>query len=137
MKKIVALLLALMLCLGSFPAFADVDLSAYSQEELIALRDLINLELLKRGIEKEVTVPIGMYEVGVDIPAGTYTVKPKPNGYANIEVWKSVSSKYSMSSEFVSDYDKEYIGKLKLIDGNIIEITHGSLVFSPYQGLGF
>ena len=135
MKKIVALLLALLLCLGSFPAFAAVDLSAYTQEELLALRDSINQELLKRGIEKEVTVPNGMYIVGVDIPAGTYTLKP--NGYAVCKVWKSVSSKYSFFSEGVSESDNEYIGKLILIEGNIVEITYGSFVFSPYQGLGF
>lgn len=135
MKKIVALLLALLLCLGSFPAFANVNLSACTQEELLALRDSINQELLKRGIEKEVTVPIGMYEVGVDIPAGTYTLKP--NGFAVVEVWKNVSSKYSMFYEGVSASDKEYIGKLILIEGNIVEITYGSFVFSPYQGLGF
>lgn len=137
MKKIAALLLALILCLGSLPAFADVDLSAYTQEELLALRDKINEELLKRGIEKKVEVPQGRYIVGEDIPAGTYTLKPKPNGFAVIEVWKNASSKYNMFYESVSDYDKEYIGKLQLVEGNIVEITYGSFVFSPYQGLGF
>lgn len=135
MKKIVALLLAVLICLGSFPAFADVDLSGYTQEELLALREAIKQELLKRGIEKEVTVPIGMYEVGVDIPAGTYTLKP--NGFSVIEVWKSISSKNSMFYEGVSEIDNESIGKLILIEGNIVEITYGSFVFSPYQGLGF
>jgi hypothetical protein len=138
MKKIVALLLAVLICLGSFPTFADVDLSGYTQEELLTLRDIINKELLKRGIEKEVIVPIGTYEVGVDIPEGIYRVKPAKSG-AGIRVYENISCSYYdfFISEYLSFYDDESIGKLTLKKGNICVIEDGSLSFSPYQGLGF
>lgn len=136
MKKIAALLLALLLCMGSLPAFADVDLSAYTQEELLALRDKINQELLKRGIEKEVIVPIGSYVVGVDIPAGVYTIKTIKDG-ASLKVREAINSSRYFFSEYISHYDNDIIGKITLVDGNIVEIGDSNLLFSPYQGLGF
>ena len=135
MKKIAAFLLALVLCLGSLPAFAVVDLGEFTQEDLIALRESINQELLRRGIEKEVTVPVGVYVVGVDIPAGTYSIKPEVYGW--IRLYKNASASFSMFSEGIEKRKNEYIGKLVLTDGNIVEITSGSLIFAPYQGLGF
>ncbi len=136
MKKIVALLLALLFCLGSFPAFAAVDLSAYTQEELLALRDSINKELLKRGIEKEVIVPIGIYIVGEDIPAGVYTIKTINDG-AELKVYENIHSSRHFFYEYLTHYDSEAIGKLTLTNGNIVEIGDSNLLFTPYQGLGF
>lgn len=135
MKKIVALLLALLLCLGSFPAFAELDFSRFTSDELIYLRNEINKELLKRGIEKEVEVPIGKYEVGVEIPAGTYTIRSE--GHGVIEVYENSSAKYYTFHEGLTSWNNTYIGKLTLVPGNIVEITYGTLIFSPYQGLGF
>lgn len=135
MKKIAALLLALILCLGSLPAFADVDLSAYTQEELLSLRDKINQELLKRGIIKVVAVPIGMYIVGEDIPAGAYTIKPER--YSWIDVYTDESMKKRSFGEGLQASKNEYIGKLILEDGNLVSVEEGTLFFSPYQGLGF
>ncbi len=134
MKKIVALLLALMLCLGSFPAFADVDLSAYTQEELISLRDLINQELLKRGIEKAVEVPPGIYIVGEDIPEGTYTITTYASSWF---CSLNVSDRSGKRVFYGSFNDGEKIGKLVLENGYTVEIEYENAVFSPYQGLGF
>lgn len=136
MKKIVAFLLALLLCLGSFPAFANVDLSAYTQEELLALRDSINMELLKRGIEKEVIVPIGTYEIGVDIPEGVYTINTVNDG-AGFKVYENANSSRFFINEYISHYDRESIGKITLKNGNIVIISDSKVIFSPYQGLGF
>lgn len=134
MKKIAAFLLALVLCLGSFPAFADVDLSAYTQEELLALRDSINQELLKRGIEKEVEVPPGIYVVGEDIPAGTYTITTHATSWF---CSLNVSNKSGKKVFYGSFNNGEKIGKLVLEDGFTVEIEYEAAVFSPYQGLGF
>lgn len=134
MKKIVAFLLALMLCLGSFPAFADVNLSACTQEELLALRDSINKELLKRGIEKAVEVPPGIYIVGEDIPEGTYTITT----YASSWFCSLTVSDRSGKRVFHGSFDNgEKIGKLVLENGYNVEIEYENAVFSPYQGLGF
>lgn len=134
MKKIAAFLLALLLCLGSFPAFADVDLSAYTHEELIALRDLINQELLKRGIEKEVEVPVGIYIVGEDIPEGTYSI------YTSSSDWFSSFHVYDNNGDYIIIESIQYgkhIGKVVLKNGYTVEIEYQSVIFAPYQGLGF
>ena len=136
MKKIFALVLALLLLCGSVSAFAASPLADYTVEQLLALRAQINAELAARGIEKDVFVPIGIYEVGVDIPAGVYTVKTHKSG-ASIRVY--VDAEYSdyIISEYLSYYDGDYIGKLTLKDGFFVVIGDGKLVFSPYKGLDF
>ncbi|MBR3927755.1 MAG: hypothetical protein IKJ65_01985 [Clostridia bacterium] len=136
MKKIVALLLALMLCLGSFPAFAELDFSKFTNEELIYLRNQINKELLERGVEKEVVVPMGRYIVGIDIPAGTYTVRPYTS-YGTFHLYVDEKAKYPFIGEVMAVRDNEYIGKVIFENGNVVELEGTSFVFSPYQGLGF
>ena len=84
MKKLIAILLAV-LTLGSASALAQVsgtnqssaaiDLSGMSYDELVALKDQINLAMWESEDWQEVTVPQGVYEVGVDIPAGHWTIK--------------------------------------------------------------
>lgn len=135
MKKILAFVLALLLCCGSV-AFADVSLADLTAEELIALRAQINAELMKRGIEKEVFVPIGIYEVGIDIPEGVYTVKTYKSG-AEITVYEDEKHSRYIISEYLSYYDGDYIGKLTLKDGYIVIIEDGTLCFSAYKGLDF
>lgn len=134
MKKIVALLLALMLCLGSFPALAVVDLNEYDQDQLIALRNRINAELLKRGITKKVVVPVGVYIVGEDIPAGSYSI------YTASKDWFSGFRVEDPNGDFYmyeSITEDSFIGKVVLKDGYIVEIEYDPVTFYPYQGLGF
>lgn len=73
MKRLFAILAALLMLTTS--AFAEIDLSGMSYEELINLSEQVKLEIWKRAETKGVTVPAGYWEVGVDIPAGTYTIK--------------------------------------------------------------
>ncbi|MBE5792440.1 MAG: hypothetical protein E7322_09835 [Clostridiales bacterium] len=134
MKKIVALLLALLFVLASVPVYAKTDFDSYTTEELISLRVSINVELLLRGAEKDFVVPIGVYTVGEDIPAGSYTVRAVTYGY--ITLYEDADSFYSFS-EGINNADGEYIGKLTLEKGNIVKVLSGRLLFSPYQGLGF
>ena len=73
MKRICALIAALLLLAST--AIAEMDLSAMSYEDLINLSEQVKLEIWIRAETKAVTVPAGYWEVGVDIPAGTYTIK--------------------------------------------------------------
>ena len=54
-------------------AVADsVDLSSMSNDEIIALLENVNSEIVRRGIGKTAKLPKGTYIAGNDIPAGKY-----------------------------------------------------------------
>lgn len=73
MKRVFAVAAVFMLLLSS--AIAEINLSNMSVAQLIALKEQINNELMSRPQIKSVTVPQGLWVVGKDIPAGTYTLK--------------------------------------------------------------
>ena len=127
-KKILSVILTL--CLLPVIALAEVDLSAMSVDELIALNKAVVMELMSRKDFKEVAVPSGEYKVGEDIPAGAYTVKAKQF---------AVLVTYEKNGDYGDVYTVESdscIGKLTLEKGESIQIT-GDVIFTPYAGLGF
>jgi len=138
MKKIIVMLLLVCLSLP-LTVTADVsmpDLTEYSTEDLIALKTLIAQEMLERGIEKQATVPIGKYIIGVDIPAGTYTLKPAKSGFT-IHVYPNVNKTGTYDyiyGEFVKS--TEYIGKIELPEGQVLEID-ANVIFTVYTGISF
>lgn len=131
-KKFLSVILVL--CLLPVIALAEVDLSAMSVDELIALNKAVVMELMSRKDFKEVTVPAGEYKVGEDIPAGIYTVKVKANQFASLNVLDS--KKNYTSKIYVVEVDNP-IGKLVLEEGEIVATTYSSVIFTPYAGLGF
>jgi len=73
MKKFVICILALLLICCA--AMAEIDLSGMSYDELVALKDQINLAMWECEEWQEVTVPEGVWVVGEDIPAGHWTIR--------------------------------------------------------------
>lgn len=86
-KKLLSILLAVFLCV---PASAETDYSAMTAEELIALFNSINSEMADLQKEMQdvawaigqkklypVTVPSGVWEIGVDIPAGRWWIETR------------------------------------------------------------
>lgn len=82
MKKLFAVLLTVTLLISS--AASAMDLSGMSFDELVALRDQINLAIWNCQEWQEVTVPAGVWVIGEDIPAGHWTIRPLPNDYVNV-----------------------------------------------------
>lgn len=75
MKRFFVFFLAALL-LFSFPASADLpDLSGLSFDELIVLREQLNAAIWSSQDWQEVTVPAGTYQIGVDIPAGHWSLR--------------------------------------------------------------
>ena len=82
---------------------------------------------------KEVTVPGGEWVVGEDIPAGEYSISPtKMGGYVHIYDAKGKT----LVSQGVRKEDNS-IGKVELLDGYVVKIENGSVIFAPPKGLGF
>lgn len=123
-----------------FSAPASAELTNLTEgvplDELIAAKLMIESEIATRKNEfKTVTVPIGRYTVGFDIPAGVYTITGAASGWL-----PSVVCVYNQHGDRlyrgqVSNGDK--IGRLELIFGQTVEIEIDQVVFSTYEGLGF
>lgn len=155
MKRFICLLLSLVL----FPlvSLADLpDISGLSYDELVQLKDRINLAMWNSEEWQEVTVPIGVWTVGVDIPVGHWSISYSPDSSSK---WASI--KYcDMLNEAGTDAGNQFYCKIygylnvappdndnypetvdiNLVPGTYIIIGHSPVVFRPYTGkpsLGF
>ena len=158
MKKLVALVLAIVLSAGI--ALAEgIDLSGMSYDELVALKDRINLAMWQSEEWQEVTVPQGVWKVGEDIPAGHWTVKctsergvkqtrinwgEKLDSDGNSIAWNgrhSILNDVNNTNYKYYEYDGELTEySFEVFDGDYIVIEKAPAVFTPYQGkpsLGF
>ncbi len=156
MKKILSALLVLILLTSASLGMAEVDLTGLSYDELVALKAQVDLAIWESEEWQEVTVPQGVYEVGVDIPVGHWTILPADGGYSYVTcgdmldntkkdiswegdyyVSQSLTSpnySYYSESQDVTQVDFE------LEDGMYVVIDSGSVIFTPYAGkasLGF
>ena len=154
-KRLICCLLTLMLLVPMALA-DDIDLSGLSFEELAALRDRIQLEMMTRDEWQEVVVPQGVWEVGRDIPAGSWNIKvsvgTRSSVYCGITIsdkldstrTKAVSSGkvyvYQQLSHPNSTYTAPEELNVTLPNGVYVVIEASDVVFSPYHGkpsLGF
>ena len=158
MKKLLSFILVLLMC--SPLALADIDLSGLSFEELAKLRDQCQYEMWQRNEWQEVRVPQGIWEVGVDIPAGEWTVMCADEGlwdFAYITIGSKLNInkteiEYSWDTSTVMIYkastnNDNYKGNstsanITLVKGQYIDIAYNycAVIFTPYTGkpsLGF
>lgn len=131
MKKLLSLIIVSLLIFTS--AYAEVNLSDFSFEELLELQKQVNSEIISRPEWKEVKVPSGTWIVGEDIPAGFYSISPKELGaYLRI---RDAKGKIAISGGI--RHDEDLIAKYELKEGYTVEIEDGALYFAPAQSLGF
>lgn len=154
MKKVMTICMTLALVFALAPAAsADVDLSGMSFDELVALRNQIDLAIWNSQEWQEVTVPQGLYKVGADIPAGKWTIRA-PSGEANTVKIGSELDDNGTDVNFRGDnrmiIGENYTGwtvsgacdfwTVDLRDDQYVCIKNGPAVFTPYAGkpsLGF
>jgi len=137
-----------------FAALADLpDLSGLSFDELVQLKDQINLAIWNSEDWQEVTIPVGMYKIGEDIPAGRWTITPYPDSYCSLWYgdvvnesgtdagygWDiingyvgSVSTRVNKDGSW-KDPEKPHFVDLVLKDGWYIKAAV-PLIFTPYNG---
>ena len=87
-RRFACLLVVLLLLVPA--AVADTaDLSALSDDEVIALLDKVNEEIVRRGINKTAKLPEGSYIAGNDLPAGKYifTCLATGDDWGNVTVY--------------------------------------------------
>lgn len=153
MKKMISIIISFVMILSlPFIGYAEIDLSGMSFDELVALKDQINLAIWNSEEWQEVEVPQGVWEVGSDIPVGKWEIKALPNSNTYIKVGKEVrdggTDVKSKTSEEIRDpgyrhYDanKDVTSwVIELEDGDYLQVDFGPAVFMPYSGkpsLGF
>ena len=146
MKRYVSIAFAALLLVSV--AFAEIDLSSFTFDQLAALRDKIMMEMMARDDWQEVVVPAGTYQVGNQIPAGHWMIKPADGRYCILEVGDALeyngkeikfNSKGYYHVILVSETSRSYqddqsFVDLTLTDGMYICIEKSSVVFTPYSG---
>lgn len=156
MKKLLSVALVLLLIPAA--ALAEVDLSSLSFSELAALRDRAQMLMMQSDSWQEVTVPQGTWEVGVQIPAGTWTIrcadigrneyilkkcsirwgvgKPDDSGYWEYKYDKGKVEIYNPNNvDYADGQVTEYIITLEEGDFIYISPTYNKVVFTPYSGM--
>ena len=133
MKKLITLLLIAVLLLPA-AALADLpDISGLTHNELIELNHRIQMRLFSEKLMNGVNIPVGRYTVGEDIPAGSYRVAiSAENG---LIVIYSPDEKTVCSYALGLVYDVYEIGKITLEEGQIFDLSYGSVTLYPYSGL--
>lgn len=154
MKKLIAILLILSITIPTL-AFADIpDISGLSFDELVQLKRQINLAMWNSQEWQEVTVPNGIWEIGVDIPAGHWTIRAAEKCGPDYIIYSPaltenghdvvLSGNYIM--ECVCDPGAEYYSlEYKTSTDFVLEAGYFirldcAMVFTPYTGkpdLGF
>ena len=165
MKKLLCFVIAISVALSCTLGLCEekIDLSGLSYDELVALKDRINLAIWNSENWQEVTVPQGVWKVGEDIPAGTWTVRCADigrDGYMMSECdlswgarlredgtqidWRwqndSVIIYNPNSKYYMEGYLTEYTFTVKDGDYIVINGAYNKAVFTPYAGkpsLGF
>lgn len=135
MKKLVLILCVLLLSLAPAVASAEADLASMTFDQLVALRQEIDLLLFGSDQYKDVSVPQGVYIVGVDIPAGTYSFSSTE--FAAIEIFSDESCSIQSYVAVYSVSADNPVAKFELKDGYAVEIQYAPILFTTYTGLGF
>ena len=108
-----------------------VDLTALSNEDLLALEANLRAEKVRREMNTAV-VPQGHYVAGVDFAAGTYTVTAIEN---DADRSKTVCVYDTQTQENQLFWDLIEAGetiKITLAEGNLVELEDGDFALSPF-----
>ena len=157
MKKISIFCLAALLALSVSFSFADEsfqsmwgeEIKTFDTDQLYALREIVNREILSRSEYESVAVPPGFYVVGEDIPVGHWSIKYSPGEYCLVEYFLNTDATGKRPADLFEDYyydgicdpqhEMSAVYSLTEIDldlqpGYHVVINYGSAVFEPFTG---
>lgn len=159
MKRLICAILVLLIMNSWTIGWAvaeDIDLSNLSFDQLVALKDRINLAIWNSDEWQEVVVPQGLWVVGEDIPAGHWTVEPYPKCKSLVSIGDTLTEDgqkvLSYTDRFFDAFivSPEYQGykqgehktsfDFEFKNGDYVYISSGDVIFKPYSGkpsLGF
>lgn len=136
MKRLLTLILLVLMISCSAQA-EGIDLGSLSFDELLSLQAQVNQALFNCAEWKEVEVPMGIWDIGKDIPAGRWELSrsKKADSY-----YKTSIAYYLKRTNGQPDYYRgtyylktaEDVVVLELEEGNVIKIEDGSVIFRRY-----
>lgn len=108
-------------------------LAGTSTRDLLLLKTMVEVELASREDKDiSVSVPSGIYTVGVDIPEDVYTIIGD-DAVSSIKV----IDYNGRTVIYETLYKDQRLGRTDLLYGFKVQITGGPLLFTKYKGLGF
>lgn len=143
--KIIAVSIVFILLMIPVFSLADVDLTGMRYDDLVSLSKQVGIAIMQSDEFDSVTVPKGIWEVGVDIPEGTWIITPA-NQMCMIAYGKSIDesgndmSQYDSGNSGADLYNSNDSWRLTAKSGNYICVKIGPAVFTSdtgSTGLGF
>lgn len=147
MKKSFLTLIPILVLICS-AAVADLpDISGLSYDELVQLREQLNLAIWESEEWQEVTVPAGVWKIGEDIPEGYWTIRPAENTYISVAYcdildaagqgagvgWNGWNGTLTGYPEGHYTYNECHQVDLDMIAGMYF-INRGTCIFTPFTG---
>lgn len=129
MRKLFAVIITIVLFVGTFALAETMDLSQYNDAELISLLEAVQQEIANRRIEKSADLPQGSYLVGKDIPAGSYDISVVYKGSMWMDIYiYADGGEGDMKQDFSVFADGDYgdgTGNfhVELTDGELLRCT--------------
>lgn len=137
MRKLIAIFICTMLVICAAQA-EELDLESMPLSELLELQSKVNQAIFNSPEWKEVEIPMGVWDIGKDIPAGRWEIAAGPNAdkYTAPHIWYYLtrSEKNNTPNDLRADYKVKQGETLviDLYDGNVIKIEDTSLIFRRY-----
>ena len=118
-------------------AEAIIDLSDFTDDEIIALLKQLQNEIVSRGIEKTAELKEGYYVVGQDIPVGKYTVTKVESAIdeeAEVFIYDNMTDKNELVEWELET--SEDVCSVSLVEGNIF-FVRGQVTLAVSPGVTF
>ena len=110
-----------------------IDLSGYTDDEIVMINRQVDAEIEKRGIVKSAVLQIGKYSVGDDLPAGSYLLEFAPTAdkghYFNYAVYNFAGRKINGDVFCTKQL------KITLEEGQTLEIEREPVTITQYKGV--
>jgi hypothetical protein len=143
MKKATVLFLFLILLLALSPvSLAESKYDGFTFEQLQTEYLAILQAMWKTDAWQRVEVPAGVYEVGVEIPEGEWTIS-NSNYFTAVVGGKLDATKTEVDRDSIKAYELVYMEEYKngwtveLMTGDFIELSKAVCFSVPVKGQGF
>ena len=121
MKKLLMFLVIVSVLVANMSAaYAEkksIDFSDYTLDELIQIKADLTEEIARRPGGEKMTLGIGQYRIGEDLPAGVYTFRFVQNG--DKDVSRTDYYIYENEAMFRYDVDRYYVGEMPRLKGSL------------------
>ena len=145
MKKSLMLIVTVCMFISCSISFAEpetIDLQDMTLAEISNLIQRAQLAILQTDDWQEVTVPAGIYQIGVDIPAGKWNVSMDKR-WARIRIGAALNDTQNEVDHRSDGYYTVQLNEdvpaqdITFLDGMYVEIYNAPLIFRPAVGATF